>query len=88
MPVEGKLGQLREQLNKVEQVIVQQNTTAGYTETENKAVATYWAAEQGSGMIVLWNTAARSNRLTDRLIENNSWETKKENDMVTVWKAA
>jgi hypothetical protein len=41
LPVEGKLGQLREQLNKVEQVIVQQNTTAGYTETENKAVATY-----------------------------------------------
>ncbi len=39
LPVEGQLGQLREQLNKVEQVIVQQNTTAGYTETENKTVA-------------------------------------------------
>ncbi len=39
MPVEGQLGQLRQQLNKVEQVIVQQNTTAGDTETENKAVA-------------------------------------------------
>jgi hypothetical protein len=39
LPVEGQLGQLREQLNKVEQVIVQQNTTAGNTETENMAMA-------------------------------------------------